>query len=169
VHNHGKGKGRRSPALDVMLKIVEDIGQGVAYLYTIGVTHGNLKSSNVVISCDFEAHITDYSLSFFGNHGDNGAASIATSACPYMAPEYKYNTHNMTCMVDVYSFSVILLKILSGKPLTHVVMNMRDLPRWVMSVREEIQLEEREKDEVQLFLNIVMACMSPSPELRPSM
>ncbi|KAE8716126.1 Inactive leucine-rich repeat receptor-like serine/threonine-protein kinase [Hibiscus syriacus] len=48
------------------LNIAEDLATGLLYIHqNPGLTHGNLKSSNVLLGPDFESCLTDYGLTVF--------------------------------------------------------------------------------------------------------
>eukprot|EP01018_Ginkgo_biloba_P009732 Gb_35377 [translate_table: standard] len=160
------------------LKIAEDVANGLTYLHigSCRFIHGNLKSSNVLIGSDFEACVTDYGLTVF----DTDQQAEDNSSLGYRAPECK-STRKMTSKADVYSFGVLLLEILTGKMPLQSVMNghISDLPRWVRSVREEenegvfddslSSSDQGSEGKLVMLLNIAMACVSPSPDLRPTM
>ncbi|GLJ16336.1 hypothetical protein SUGI_0276320 [Cryptomeria japonica] len=176
IHGTASVEGKAKPLhWTSCLKIAEDMGQGLAYLHSLGVIHGDLKSTNVLIGSDFEACITDYGLTVLGlgcdSDADTSDSVAADSFLAYRAPECRCPL-KMTYSADVYSFGVILLEILSGKTPSQALMGMPDLPNWVVSVREGDEsgsASEGSEDKLRVLLNIAMACVSPSPELRPSM
>jgi serine/threonine protein kinase len=154
------------------------------------LVHGNIKSSNVVLSADCEPLLSDFALApLFKNGADNWVSS-RVMAPGYTAPELQIDATatttrpRLTQKADVYSFGVLLLEILTGKAPT-----MRsdhkgtpegtDLPRWVQSVvREqwtsevfdlELLRQENVEEEMVQTLRIAMGCVDPSPEKRPSM
>ncbi|KVH95714.1 inactive leucine-rich repeat receptor-like serine/threonine-protein kinase At1g60630 [Cynara cardunculus var. scolymus] len=161
------------------LKIAEDLATGLLYIHqNPGLTHGNLKSSNVLLGSDFESCLTDYGLMSFRNP-DFPEESSASSLF-YRAPECRDMRKPLTQQADVYSFGVLLLELLTGKtPFQDLVLEHgADIPRWVKSVREEetesgdeptSSGNEASEEKLTALLNIAMACISLVPENRPVM
>ncbi|MED6170026.1 hypothetical protein PIB30_026742 [Stylosanthes scabra] len=160
------------------LKIAEDLATGLLYIHqNPGLTHGNLKSSNVLLGSDFESCLTDYGLTMFLNP-DSMDEPSATSLF-YRAPECRSFQRSHTQPADVYSFGVLLLELLTGKtPFQDLVQEHgSDIPKWVKSVREEetesgddpSSGNEASEEKLQALLNIAMACVSLVPENRPTM
>ncbi|WCJ17609.1 Leucine-rich repeat protein kinase family protein [Euphorbia peplus] len=160
------------------LKIAEDLATGLLYIHqNPGLTHGNLKSSNVLLGPEFESCLTDYGLTIFRDP-DFVEEPSATSLF-YRAPENRDNRKPSTQQADVYSFGVLLLELLTGKtPFQDLVQEHgSDIPRWVRSVREEetesgdepASGNEAAEDKLLALVNVAMACVSLVPDNRPSM
>ncbi|CAK7326927.1 unnamed protein product [Dovyalis caffra] len=160
------------------LKIAEDLATGLLYIHqNPGLTHGNLKSSNVLLGPEFESCLTDYGLTMFRNP-DLLEEPSATSLF-YRAPEIRDVRKPSTQPADVYSFGVLLLELLTGKtPFQDLVQEHGpDIPRWVRSVREEetesgddpASGNEAAEEKLQALVNIAMSCVSLTPDNRPSM
>lgn len=151
---------------------------GLLYIHqNPGLTHGNLKSSNVLLGPEFESCLTDYGLTLFrdpNSHDEPSATSLF-----YRAPENRDLRKPVTQQADVYSFGVILLELLTGKtPFQDLVQEHgTDIPRWVRSVRDEemdsgdepTSGNEAAEEKLQALVNIAMACVTIAPENRPSM
>ncbi|KAK4423309.1 Inactive leucine-rich repeat receptor-like serine/threonine-protein kinase [Sesamum alatum] len=160
------------------LKIAEDLAAGLLYIHqNPGLTHGNLKSTNVLLGSDFESCLTDYGLTPFRNP-DSPEESSASSLF-YRAPECRDVRKPLTQQADVYSYGVLLLELLTGKtPFQDLVQEHgSDIPKWVRSVREEetesgdepASGNEASEEKLSALLNIAMACVSVAPESRPMM
>ncbi|CAN4090426.1 unnamed protein product [Withania somnifera] len=178
VHGTRANSGSKPLHWTSCLKIAEDVATGLLHIHqNPGLTHGNLKSSNVLLGSDFESCLTDYGLMPFRNP-DSSEESGASSLF-YRAPECRDIRRPVTHQADVYSFGVLLLELLTGKtPFQDLVQEHgSDIPRWVRSVREEetesgdepASSNEASEEKLGALLNVAMACVSLIPENRPTM
>ncbi|XP_060185229.1 inactive leucine-rich repeat receptor-like serine/threonine-protein kinase At1g60630 [Lycium barbarum] len=178
IHGTRANSGSKPLHWTSCLKIAEDVATGLLHIHqNPGLTHGNLKSSNVLLGSDFESCLTDYGLMPFRNLDspeESGASSLF-----YKAPECRDIRRPLTHQADVYSFGVLLLELLTGKtPFQDLVQEHgSDIPRWVRSVREEetesgdepASSNEASEEKLGALLNAAMACVSLVPENRPTM
>ncbi|KAG6397566.1 hypothetical protein SASPL_143735 [Salvia splendens] len=175
---HGnKGASRTPLNWETRVGIALVAAKGVSYLHAQGpaISHGNIKSSNILLTKLYEGLVSDFGLAQLA-----GPAAAPNRVAGYRAPEVT-DPHRVSQKADVYSFGVLLLELLTGKAPTHTLVNEEgvDLPRWVQSVvREEwtaevfdlelLRYQNVEEDMVQL-LQLAVDCTAQYPDKRPSM
>ncbi|CAN7029567.1 hypothetical protein IGI04_029678 [Brassica rapa subsp. trilocularis] len=177
---HGnRGAGRTPLTWDVRSRIALGAARGLDYLHSQGTStsHGNVKSSNILLTKSHDAKVSDFGLSQLV------AASTTTPnrGTGYRAPEVT-DPKRVSQKGDVYSFGVVLLELITGKAPSNSVMNEEgvDLPRWVKSVvRDEwrrevfdselLSLEREEEEMMEEMVQLGIECTSQHPDQRPEM
>lgn len=174
-----RGPGRTPLEWSTRLNIAAGAAKGLAFIHTSNtaykLTHGNIKSTNILLDKSGNACISDV------GHSAITPLTAAPRSVGYRAPELSSsNNRKPTQKSDVYSFGVLLMEILSGKcPSMVDTSGVQDLPRWVRSVvREEWTAElfdlelMRYKDieeEMVALLHVALSCTSTAPDERPTM
>ncbi|KAK2660236.1 hypothetical protein Ddye_006769 [Dipteronia dyeriana] len=166
---HGSRSTRAKPLhWTSCLKIAEDVAQGLSYIHQAWrLVHGNLKPSNVLLGPDFEACLADYCLAALSN-SPVADDHDQTNNLAYKAPETRDGSQQSTSKSDAYSFGVLLLELLTGKPASQhdPAMVPNEMLQWVKSTRE---VDGAEDDRLGMLLEVAMACILTSPEQRPTM
>lgn len=177
VYTGNKGAGRTPLTWEIRSTIALGTARGIEYLHSQGpnISHGNIKSSNILLTKSYEARVSDFGLAHLV-----GPSSTPNRVAGYRAPEVT-DPRKVSQKADVYSFGVLLLELLTGKAPTHALLNEEgvDLPRWVQSiVREEwtsevfdlelLRYQNVEEEMVQL-LQLAIDCAAQYPDKRPSM
>ncbi|KAK4772240.1 hypothetical protein SAY86_014015 [Trapa natans] len=167
---HGSRSARAKPLhWTSCLKIAEDVAQGLGYIHQSSrLIHGNLKSSNILLGPDFEACLTDYSLSALAPEGSVHDQEDPDSWA-YRAPEVRKSALCAGPRSDVYAFGVLLLELLTGRhPSQHPFLASPEMPGWVQAVRED-HAGGAEDGRLGMLVEVAAVCRSASPEQRPTM
>uniref|UniRef100_A0A0E0KI66 Protein kinase domain-containing protein n=1 Tax=Oryza punctata TaxID=4537 RepID=A0A0E0KI66_ORYPU len=175
---HGnRGSGRTPLNWETRSSIALAAARGVEYIHSTSssASHGNIKSSNVLLNKSYQARLSDNGLSALV-----GPSSAPSRASGYRAPEVT-DPRRVSQKADVYSFGVLLLELLTGKAPSQAALNDEgvDLPRWVQSVvrsewtaevfdMELLRYQNVEEQMVQL-LQLAIDCVAQVPDARPSM
>ncbi|KDP26419.1 hypothetical protein JCGZ_17577 [Jatropha curcas] len=166
-------------------KIALGVARGLAYLHTgleTPITHGNVRSKNVLVDEFFVTRLTEFGLDklMVPSVADEIVALAKTDG--YKAPELQ-RMKKCNSRTDVYAFGILLLEILIGKKPGKNGRNGEfvDLPSMVkVAVLEETTMEvfdveilkgirnPMEEGLVQA-LKLAMGCCAPVPSVRPTM
>ncbi|GAB4831581.1 hypothetical protein Ancab_005593 [Ancistrocladus abbreviatus] len=175
---HGNKGSSGSPLnWDTRSTIALGAARCITYIHSQSPTtaHGNIKSSNILLSSSYEARLSDFGLAQLAI-----PAAAPNRIAGYRAPEMT-DTRKVSQKADVYSFGVFLLELLTGKAPTHAIFNEEgvDLPRWVQSlVKEEWAAEvfdvellryQNVEEEMVELLKLAIECTAQFPDSRPSM
>ena len=85
------------------------VARALQYMHRAHIAHGDVKPANVLITNEFEAHLTDFTLTTFT---DKGPDSSLGTLC-WRPPECLRNTKGGT-PADVWGFGTMLLDALYG-------------------------------------------------------
>ncbi|XP_057854436.1 L-type lectin-domain containing receptor kinase VIII.1-like [Cryptomeria japonica] len=141
--------------------IVCDLASALLHLHEESrprVLHRDIKSSNIMLDCNFVARVGDYSLARLMEHDNTSRYTKPGGTIGYIAPEC-FQTLRASFESDVFSFGAVALEIACGRPafdrdLTFCNMS---LVNWVWSLHKMGQildaadkLLDKERDGVQI-------------------
>jgi protein brassinosteroid insensitive 1 len=165
-------------------KIAIGAARGLAFLHhncIPHIIHRDMKSSNVLVDEGLEARVSDFGMARMMNVVDTHLSVSTLAGTPgYVPPEY-YQSFRCTTKGDVYSYGVVLLELLTGKPPTDSADFGEDnnLVGWVKlhtklkitDVFDPELLKDNPTLELELLehLKIACACLDDRPPRRPTM
>lgn len=168
---------------DTRLKIAIEAARGLCYLHhdcSPLIVHRDVKSNNILLNSDFEAHVADFGLAkFLQNNGTSECMSAIAGSYGYIAPEYAY-TLKVDEKSDVYSYGVVLLELLTGKkPVGEFEEEGLDIVQWAKMQtqwRKELvikildaRLQDVPMDEAMQVFFVAMLCVQEHSIERPAM
>ncbi|XP_042406717.1 phytosulfokine receptor 1-like isoform X1 [Zingiber officinale] len=162
------------------LQIAQGAARGLAYLHQFcdpHILHRDIKSSNILLDENFEAHLADFGLARLIFPSDTHVTTDLVGTLGYIPPEYGQSSV-ATFKGDVYSFGVVLLELLTGKRPINMCKPKggRELISWVLQMKKEKRevevFDPRIYDKLLFYqlmkiLEIACVCLSDSPKMRP--
>ena len=159
------------------MEIACNIARGLIYLHEEcepQIIHCDIKPHNILIDEDGRAKISDFGLAKLLAQ----TKTIKTRGTQgYIAPEWRQQPSMITDKVDVYSFGIVLLEIISCRK--SIDSNLPDeevnLKKWANHCFDSGELgnlvnnEEVDKRELEKMVKIGLWCTSDEFPLRPSM
>ncbi|KAM4107946.1 hypothetical protein ACB094_03G006700 [Castanea mollissima] len=176
-------------------EIAVGTAKGLAYLHEEcleWVLHCDVKPQNILLDSNFQPKVADFGLSKLVSRSmsDHSSFSKMRGTRGYMAPEWIYNLP-ITSKVDVYSYGIVLLEMVTGKSPGGMHASdsgeTREHKRLVTLVKEYInigtatrksRIEEiidpmmpgkYDKVKMELLVKVALQCVAEDRDERPSM
>ncbi|KAK8458010.1 hypothetical protein SEVIR_3G283800v4 [Setaria viridis] len=168
------------------------VAKGLAYLHhecLEWIIHCNLKPENILLDQDLEPKITDFGLAKLVNRsGDNQNVTRARGTIGYIAPEW-ISGLPITAKVDVYSYGVVLLELVSGTRVfdlvkgedekVHVMLKKfikmlsyrldREEPFWIAEFVDFRLGGEFDYSQAKALIKLSVSCLEEERKKRPTM
>ncbi|PKI38366.1 hypothetical protein CRG98_041277 [Punica granatum] len=163
---------------DTRLKIAVGAAQGLAYLHhdcDPRIIHRDIKSSNILLDENFEAHLSDFGIAKCIPSAKTHASTYVLGTIGYIDPEYA-RTSRLTEKSDVYSFGIVLLELLTGKKavdnesnLLQMILSKADDNTIMDAVDPEVSVTCMDISHVKKVFQLALLCTKRLPSDRPSM
>ncbi|XP_074562142.1 putative LRR receptor-like serine/threonine-protein kinase At2g28960, partial [Curcuma longa] len=164
------------------LRIAIDAAQGLEYLHKSckpPIIHRDVKTSNILLSENFEAKIADFGLSkSFLSDAQTHISTHAVAGTPgYIDPEY-HNTFRFNEKSDVYGFGIVLLELVTGLPAVLKFPETGHILQWVRqglargNVADIVDLRLKRRYDicsVKKIIDLALLCTSMDANERPTM
>ncbi|KAJ0982875.1 hypothetical protein J5N97_011130 [Dioscorea zingiberensis] len=169
---------------ETRMKIAIGLAKGVEYLHhdcVPRIIHRDIKTSNVLLDGDMEAHLGDFGLAkaVVNPAGYTESTSWFAGSYGYIAPEYAFSM-KATEKSDVYSMGIVLMELVTGlMPTDRSFEGDMDMVRWVQLLLGSPAREELLDDALKPFapyeessmyevLDVALQCTRTAPAERPS-
>ncbi|KAL2486034.1 receptor-like protein kinase 1 [Abeliophyllum distichum] len=176
--------GDLKPNWNERTEIAIGIARGLAYLHeecSTQIIHCDIKPQNILLDEYYNARISDFGLAKLLMINQSRTLTNIRGTKGYVAPEWFRNT-KVTVKVDVYSFGVLLLEIItcrrSVEDLEFGDGEDRILSDWVWDCFHERRLDTlvendiealNDKKRLERFVMVGIWCIQEDSSLRPTM
>ncbi len=133
------------PPVGQVLRIARDIASALDYAHAHGVIHRDVKPSNIMVTPEGNAILTDFGLVLQTQEGTMGTTF---GSAHYMAPEQAVSSANAVPQTDQYALGVVLYEMLCGKrpfddpsAMSVAIMHMQDPPPPLRQFNPELGAE----------------------------
>ncbi|XP_040995962.1 putative receptor protein kinase ZmPK1 [Juglans microcarpa x Juglans regia] len=174
--------------------IAAGTAKGLAYLHEEcleWVLHCDVKPQNILLDSNYQPKVADFGLSKLQNRNlENASFSRIRGTRGYMAPEWVFNLP-ITSKVDVYSYGIVVLEMVTGKGPTkgvqatdsggetepkRLVAWVREkrneaaaMASWVQEIVDPILEGSYEEGKMETLINVALQCVEEEKDARPSM
>ncbi|XP_040362193.1 probable LRR receptor-like serine/threonine-protein kinase At1g56130 isoform X2 [Rosa chinensis] len=155
--------------------------RGLAYLHEESsprIVHRDVKASNILLDTELCPKISDFGLAKLYDDDKTHISTRVAGTIGYLAPEYAMRGH-LTEKADVFSFGVVVLEILSGRPNADSDLDAGKtyLLEWAWTLHEnnktlelvDPRLTDFDDQEAIRFIKVAFQCTQGPPMTRPSM
>ncbi|KAF8772260.1 hypothetical protein HU200_005975 [Digitaria exilis] len=182
-------QGRKPMDWQTRVSIALGAARGLEYLHEAAaprILHRDIKSTNILLDDKFRAKITDLGMAkCLMNDGVTSCSSSPArmlGTFGYFAPEYAI-VGKASLKSDVFSFGVVILELMTGRPPIHKSSTTRadeSLVIWATSRLRDSRLVVTElpdptlqgkfpAEEMQIMAHLARECLQWDPDARPTM
>ncbi|KAL3690259.1 hypothetical protein R1sor_016568 [Riccia sorocarpa] len=164
------------------VKICVAVAKGLSYLHEElqpKIIHRDIKPYNILLDKDWNAKIADFGLARHMKGDEGTQATRFGGTVGYVSPEYA-NEGLITEKLDVYSYGILLLEIVSGRKCLDRSAPAEELylRTWAFNLyrvgclwkmAERALLESVPAEEIESVLKLALSCLQENYENRPAM
>ncbi|KAI8531385.1 hypothetical protein RHMOL_Rhmol11G0132300 [Rhododendron molle] len=180
---HGNKKDPCTFGWSERFKVAVGVAEALEYLHTESakpVIHRDVKSSNILLSEDFEPQLSDFGLAKWASTTSSHiTCTDVAGTFGYLAPEY-FMFGKVNDKIDVYAFGVVLLELLSGrKPISNDhPKGQESLVMWakpilnggkVAQLLDPSLARNYDSDQMERMVLAATLCIRRAPRARPQM
>ena len=174
-------------------EIAQGTAKGLAYLHEDcleWVLHCDVKPQNILLDSNYHPKVADFGLSKLQNKGvlPNSTFSKIRGTRGYMAPEWVFNLP-ITSKVDVYSYGIVVLEMVTGKGPTRSVHDIDEgvemenerlvtwvrekknakVANWIEDIIDPTMVARCDMGKMEILVQMALQCVEEDKDARPTM
>ncbi|KAF7315430.1 Protein kinase domain-containing protein [Mycena indigotica] len=154
-----------------LLRFMHEIGRGMEYLHDKGVLHGDLKAANILVDDHIHCLVADFGQSemkseVFRISGTSPPTRKYYGTLRWQAPELMLGHGQMTTAMDVYSFAMCCVEILTMGKMPWPFANDEDVRHLVLKEHSRPVIPPSRYNTAGLQ-NLLQLCWDQDPSVRP--
>ncbi|KAL0017472.1 hypothetical protein SO802_004541 [Lithocarpus litseifolius] len=174
-------------------EIAQGTAKGLAYLHEDcleWVLHCDVKPQNILLDSNYHPKVADFGLSKLQNRGilPNSTFSKIRGTRGYMAPEWIFNLP-ITSKVDVYSYGIVVLEMVTGKGPTRSVHDINEgveieherlatwvrekkngqVANWIEDIIDPTMVARCDMGKMEILVEMALQCVEEDKDARPTM
>ncbi|KAJ6521208.1 hypothetical protein DFH09DRAFT_223755 [Mycena vulgaris] len=150
-----------------LLRFMHEVAKGMEYLHGKGVLHGDLKAANVLVDDRIHCLVSDFGQSEMKSEAYRiSGAALPHGTLRWQAPELMLGSSELTPEMDVYSYAICCIEILSMGRLPWPLMSDEAVRNFVLkdNTRPKIPPTRFNSPALQELLRV---CWDEDPAVRP--
>ncbi|XP_062093561.1 protein kinase STUNTED-like [Humulus lupulus] len=178
---HGPKKDGKAFGWQERYYVAVGVAEALEYLHNDckePVIHRDVKSSNILLSDDFEPQLSDFGLASWASASSHITCTDVAGTFGYLAPEY-FMHGKVSDKIDVYAFGVVLLELLSGRrPInSEYPKGQESLVMWARPILKsgkvsqlldpDLGCSDSDQKKIELMVMAATLCIRRVPRLRP--
>lgn len=157
------------------IRIATEICSALIFLHCrkpLRVVHSALKPSCVLLDSDFTCKLSDFGSSHVSSHEENSVSigsSCSSPATAYIDPHI-LDMGEVSPAADVYSFGVIVLELLTGKPAGETADELEEaLDEYILDSFLDPSAGEWPYVQAEQLAQLALRCCEENPTNRPDL
>lgn len=178
---HGEMRSSIAFSWEDRYKVALGVAQALDYLHNglaEPIIHRDVKSSNILLSDDFEPQLSDFGLAMWASSFSYNMECINVAGTfGYLAPEY-FMHGKINEKIDVYAFGVVLLELLSGRKPVDIQYpkGQESLVMWAKQIIDGGKVSQlldlslgssHHPDQIEKMILAATLCIRRAPRFRP--
>ena len=168
LEDHLAGTGNPLP-WQTRVRIAAELCSALIFLHSNNpqILHGNLRPTKVLLDANFVSKIGDLGIFFLISQNQLPNSQHASSE--YIDPEF-LETGVLTQYTDIYSFGMILLRILTGRPASRILRDVKlALKNDKLGSILDVSAGEWPISQAKALARMALQCCVRGPSKRPDL